>query len=298
MCFYCGCCENGYAELPGSVPHSCWQTRLQAARTTIKAYIPLTIEPYLISIVDAVNIIPKSFLSGFGWQGMADIARTIVGEYSIGSRAQRACFAALTGLGGALGVFSGNMLSHALAWAFSKCLSEDDAKTFFKNAARESVLYALATFAADSIWQPLVTALGASSLASVWGVGMICGVVFLITLLLMRDFILTSLRYDNVAGQDAPSWKKPAYSDLKVSLWNVCLSASFFVFTSTPNIPSTALSSPFFIKSTMSTLESMWLAGQATLAGYGFSQLIEIFFKWILRAFGLMTDDDYIASMV
>lgn len=250
---------------------------------------------YSQSLVYGASMVPKFFLAGFAWQGMAEWATTLFGSgYTALPTFPRAGFALMTGAGGGAGVFAGNMISHIITYLLY-LLSRDDsaeAKKYFDyaGALKDSALYGLAAFVADSIWQPLVTALASSSLAAVWGTGAICAAAFMITLILVRRFIFTELWYND--------GRKTFSSDLIVSFWNIFFAASFFVFTGTVEMPPVPITSPFNIVDGTAPGTAMWLAGQSTLAGYGISQVVEISMKWILRSTGRMTDDDYIASMV
>lgn len=264
------------------------------------------------SLSTAFDMVPKFFLAGAGWQTAAVIAGKILPAYGTASLGQRTAFAFITGFGGAVGVCGGNMISHAIKWAISNYLSNEPPRAednYWRKALTDSLMYGLATFVADSIWQPLVTALSSCAFASVWGTGMICGIAFLLTICLVRKFILPHLSHfqgsadsDSVYevigdNNDKSLFNRTLSSDLVSSLWNAFWSASFFVFTSIATTTPIVASSPFFINGSDSAIQGIFKAGQATLAGYGISQVIEIFIKWVLYNLHLMTGDGYLKAL-
>ncbi len=261
----------------------------------------------------ALGMMPKFYLAAAGWQIFADYAQDVqkLSKNTLG-------FSLYTGLGGSVGVFVGNALTHLLRWliawwrerklrnqliflvtddgdvddeeSLSASTSTGDIRGVHVNhhrlstAIMDSLFYAIAAFVTDGIWQSLVNLFSHCSLPLQFvGVGLGSGIAFFIIGVIaagLLQMIIGRFTERVIVEKVIVNGKL-----------NWAFIRSHFVIS----LWNVAMASAFFIFSTSGYVfnansEDMqiWWSGLSELSGYALSQAIELGIKWLMIHFGVM----------
>lgn len=203
------------------------------------------------SMLDVV--LSKLFPAGFCWQLASSVC---------GFDAKSPKFALATGVGEALGVFSGHIL-----YTYLKSKSEDFNSS---EATQTALLLATGTICSGTSWQPIVNALqgmGLSFPGVFVGTWIACTYAFNFGLRVARNLYADSMEY--VQG---PTYDN-SRSDFALSL-TIGAATAFFVGTDVSMGDSNCLTSLVGIQSDFGILKGALLAGLSTALGFSVAQTI------------------------
>jgi hypothetical protein len=222
--------------------------------------------------VTAEITVSKLFPGGFGWQAMGVWG----GQLGLASTSWQ--FAALTGLGDALGVGLGHLAYKAAQSAVARARNSgaaDGSKWAVPDLAAESqtaLWLASAAMCSGTIWQPAVNALMAVSpnfVPVAVGTGAICGAAFYTGLRLGRSF------YGGALGLKAIA--PPSYTNLKADAWlSMAVGGASACFVSTDfGLAGNGIKDVFGVRPDDSAFIGMVRAGGSTAAGFAALQTLQ-----------------------